>query len=341
MGHVLDTGVRQYGGGFGMSTVLVIVELVGGKLSGVSLELLALARSLISGGTVAVMAPGAEALTAQTLIARGADKGYVSEGADASDYNSDAWVGCAERLARELNPVAILAAHNSTGADLAPRLAFRLRDLGGACATGCIAVEDKNGTLHFTRPCYGGNARETVSYKTGLVVATVRAGIYDALPVDAARHGEIIAMEMPPSRVRVIGRHRDDGSAQRLEDAKVIVAGGRGLNGPEGFKVLEPLAATLGGVVGASRVPCDLGWCSHAMQIGLTGKTVTPELYIAVGISGASHHLAGCGNAKTIVAINTDADAAIFRDARFGVVGDYAKVVPALTAAIRALPVLA
>jgi electron transfer flavoprotein alpha subunit len=124
----------------------------------------------------------------------------------------------------------------------------------------------------------------------------------------------------------------------RLEEATVIVAGGRGLNGAEGFKVLEPLVAALGGAVGASRVPCDLGWCSHAMQIGLTGKTVTPALYIAVGISGASHHLAGCGNAKTIVAINTDKNAAIFRDAKFGVVGDYAKVVPALTAAIRALP---
>ena len=341
MEYVLDTGVRQYDGGCGMSTGLVIAELVGGKLSAGSLELLALARSLFGGGTVAVMAPGADALTAQMLITRGADKIYVSGGSNAADYISDAWVGYAERLARELNPTVILAAHNSTGADLAPRLAFRLRDLGGACATGCIAIEDRNGTLHFTRPCYGGNARETVSYKTGLVVATVRAGIYDALPVNAARHGEIIAMEMPPSRVRVIERHRDDGSAQRLEDAKVIVAGGRGLNGPEGFKVLEPLAATLGGVVGASRVPCDLGWCSHAMQIGLTGKTVTPELYIAVGISGASHHLAGCGNAKTIVAINTDAEAAIFRDAKFGVVGDYAKVVPALTAAIRVLPVLA
>ncbi len=192
--------------------------------------------------------------------------------------------------------------------------------------------------MQFTRPCYGGNARETLSFSTGTVAATVRAGIYDALPADADRQGEIVAVELPSSRVRVLERQRESGGAQRLEDAKVIIAGGRGLNSADGFKLLEPLAGTLGGVVGASRVPCDLGWCSHAMQIGLTGKTVTPELYFAVGISGASHHLAGCGNAKTIVAINTDADAAIFRDAKFGVVGDYAKVVPALTAAIRALP---
>jgi electron transfer flavoprotein alpha subunit len=322
-----------------MKMVMVIVELVGGKPTTTALELIALASVLVGvAGAITVLAPGADAATAQTLIARGADTVYVSEGADAAEYNSDAWIACAERLARELNPAVILTVHNSTGADLAPRLAFRL---GGACATGCIAVEEENGKLHFTRPCYGGNARETVSFKTRLVVATVRAGIYAALPVDASRRGVVITVELPPSRVRVIERHRDDGGAQRLEDAKVIVAGGRGLNGPEGFKVLEPLAATLGGVVGASRVPCDLGWCTHAMQIGLTGKTVTPELYIAVGISGASHHLAGCGNAKTIVAINTDAEAAIFRDAKFGVVGDYAKVVPALTAAVKALPPLA
>ena len=320
-----------------MSGALVILELVGGKPAAIGLALLALARSLSGGGRVAALLPGADESVAQTLIARGADAVYVIDDAAAAEYNSDAWTGCAERLARELNPALILAAHNSTGADLAPRLAFRL-DYG--CATGCVAIDDNHGTLHFTRPCYGGNAREIVSFKSRPAVATVRPGIYDALSVDAMRRGEIIAVALPPSRVRVIERKRDNGGAQRLEDAKVIVAGGRGLNGPEGFKVLEPLAAMLGGVVGASRVPCDLGWCSHAMQIGLTGKTVTPELYIAVGISGASHHLAGCGNAKTIVAINSDADAAIFRDAKFGVIGDYAKVVPALTAAIRALPTI-
>ena len=320
-----------------MNMTLVIVELVNGKPPLVCLELLALARTLCGSGTVAAMALGADAAIAQTLIACGADSVYVSGSAGTAEYDSDSWSASAERLARDLKPAVILAAHNSSGADLAPRLAFRL---GGGCATGCVAVEDRDGALHFTRPCYGGNARESVRFKTSPAVATVRAGIYDALPADAARHGEVTVVELLPSRVRVIERRRDSGGAQRLEDAKVIVAGGRGLNGPQGFEVLEPLAATLGGVVGASRVPCDLGWCSHTMQIGLTGKTVTPELYIAVGISGASHHLAGCGNARTIVAINTDPEAAIFRDARFGVIGDYAKVVPALTAAIRALPPL-
>lgn len=318
-----------------MSGALVILELVGGKPAAVGLELLALARTLAGGGRVAALALGADQRVAQTLIAQGADRVYLSDDPAAAAYNSDAWTGCAAGLAREQNPAVILTAHNSSGADLAPRLAFRL-DYG--CATGCVAIAEHNAALQFTRPCHGGNAREIVSFKNRPAVATVRPGIYRALAADVTRSGEIVAVALPPSRVRVIERKRDSGGAQRLEDAKVIIAGGRGLSGPQGFKVLEPLAAILGGVVGASRVPCDLGWCPHAMQIGLTGKTVTPELYIAVGISGASHHLAGCGNAKTMVAINSDADAAIFREAKFGVVGDYAKVVPALTAAIRALP---
>lgn len=316
--------------------ILVIAETALGKPATATLEHLALARSLAGDGHVLALLLGAERAAAETLIARGADKIVLGTQPVFDSYNSDTWVACAETVAREHTATLVLAAHTPAGADLAPRLAFRLH---GACATACTAIENTDGALLFTRACHGGNVRETLSFKSGVAVATVKAGLHDSLPADASRSGDIITLTAaPPSRIRVIERRREAGGALRLEDARAIVAGGRGLNGPEGFKVLEPLAEVLGGAVGASRVPCDLGWCSHAMQIGLTGKTVTPELYIAVGISGASHHLAGCGNAKTIVAINTDKDAAIFRDAKFGVVGDYAKVVPALTAAIRALP---
>lgn len=318
-----------------MSTVLVIAELAGGRLSSATLENLALARTLSGAGKVIVLLLASDEETAKTLIARGADCVILGDKRLFDGYNSDTWVACAESAAREHKVSLVLMPHTPQGGDLAPRLAFRL---GAGCATGCVRVERQQELLLFTRASHGGNVRETLRFKTDIAVATVRAGVYDALSADAVRSGEIILLkEAPASRIRVLERRKESSEAQRLEDARVIVSGGRGLNGPEGFKVLEPLAAALGGVVGASRVPCDLGWCSHAMQIGLTGKTVTPELYIAVGISGASHHLAGCGNAKTIVAINTDPEAAIFREAKFGVVGDFAKVVPALTAAVKTI----
>ena len=321
-----------------MSSVLVVVELAQGKPAAVSLELLGLARNVAdqTGGAVSALVFSGDPEIAAALIAHGADLVFSVGDPATADYNSDAWLACAERAATGTAASLILAAHTTQGADLAPRLAFRLKS---AVATGCVAVAADGGTLRFTRSCYGGNARETVSFKTLPAVATVRGGCGDAMPADPARRGEIIALDgaMPASRLRVVERRRESGEQARLEDARVVVAGGRGLGGPEGFLVLRELAGALGGVVGASRVPCDLGWCPHSMQIGLTGKTVTPDLYIAIGISGASHHLAGCGGAKNIVAINTDPDAAIFRDARFGIVGDFRKIVPALTAEVRKL----
>jgi len=321
-----------------MSGALVVVELAQGKPAAVSLELLGLARKVAgqTGGAVSALVFSGDPDIAAALIARGADQVFSVGDPAAVEYNSDIWLACAERAATMTAATLILAAHTTKGADLAPRLAFRLKS---AVATGCVAVAADGGALRFTRACYGGNARETVSFKTLPAVATVRGGCGDAVPADPARRGEIIALDgaMPATRLRVVERRRESGEQVRLEDARVVVAGGRGLGGPEGFQVLRELAGALGGAVGASRVPCDLGWCPHSMQIGLTGKTVTPDLYIAVGISGASHHLAGCGGAKTIVAINTDPDAAIFRDARFGIVGDFQNIVPALAAEVRAL----
>jgi electron transfer flavoprotein alpha subunit len=320
-----------------VGNVLVIVELALGRPAAASLELLGLAKSLAAadGGKVSALVFGGEQAIAQTVIAHGADNVLVAGAAGADDYNSDIWLAYAERAVMLSAPAVILATHTSKGADLAPRLAFRLKS---TLATGCVSVVAEGSALHFTRSCYGGNVRETLSFRTLPAVATVRGGVCDALSADAARRGEVMALdgELPASRIRVLERRQDSGEQIRLEDARVIVAGGRGLNGPEGFQVLTILAGALGGVVGASRVPCDLGWCSHSMQIGLTGRTVTPDLYIAVGISGASHHLAGCGGAKTIVAINTDPEAAIFKEARFGVVGDFQQLVPALAAAVKA-----
>jgi electron transfer flavoprotein alpha subunit len=317
--------------------ITVVAELSRGEPTALSRELLGLARGLIDalGGPLSVACPGADGRAAAELIAYGADRVYASGEVSPQDYDSDVWTAWVATATREAQPRAVLIGHTTSGADLAPRLAFRLE---AGVATGCVAISAGGGALHYTRPCYGGNVRETVSFNTPLAVATVRGGCYDALARDPQRTGETVTIGLDSAcSARVLERQRESAGDVRLEDARVVIAGGRGLNGPEGFGVLAELARELDGAVGASRVPCDLGWCPHSMQIGLTGKTVTPELYIAVGISGAGHHMAGCGNARNIVAINTDADAAIYKDARWGVVGDYRKVIPSLVAAIREL----
>lgn len=325
----------------GAACILVITEFAQAGPSQLTCELLGLARGLAraTGGAVSAVALATRTDSiVEELIARGADRVYAMEHAAFGDYHSESWVCAATQVCRQAAPKTVLIGHTTSGADLAPRLAFRL---GAAVATGCVGVSFAAGKLAFTRPCFGGNARETVSFNTAPAVATVRAGCYDALAFDGKRPGEVVRIEPrlgeDTLRVRVIERRRDTDDSARLEEARVVVAGGRGLNGSAGFRLLEQLAAALGGAVGASRVPCDLGWCPRSWQIGLTGRTVRPELYIAVGISGAGHHMAGCGTSKTIVAVNTDPEAAIFKDARFGVVGDYQKFVPAFIDEVRKL----
>ncbi len=322
-----------------MIRVLVIAETMRGRVTVPTCELLGLARSLAgqAGGAVAAALLGSGGV-AEELIARGADTVYVAEHDSLGEYHADAWIPVLTRICRQAASDAVLICHNATGSDLAPRLAFRL---GTAVATGCVEVAVNAGRFVLTRPCYGGNAREVVSFKTMPAIATVRPGCYDVLASDASRKGKMervrAEFDVSAIRTRNVGHTRDAGEGRRLEDAKIIVAGGRGLNGADGFRVLADLAHVLGGAVGASRVPCDLGWCPRSWQIGLTGRTVTPELYIAVGISGAGHHMAGCCNAKAIVAVNTDPEAAIFRDARYGVVGDYQRFIPALISEVEKL----
>ena len=321
--------------------ILVMTELAQAKPNKLTCELLGLARGLAraTGGTVSavVLANDANGV-AEELIARGADRVYAMRHEALADYHSESWACAATQICKQAAPEAVLIGHTTSGADLAPRLGFRL---GGAVATGCVEVSFAAGKFAFTRPCFGGNVRETVSFKIAPAVATVRAGCYEALAFDDKRCGEVVGIEPrlgeEALRVKSIERRHDASDGVRLEDARIVVAGGRGLNGADGFRLLQQLAAALGGAVGASRVPCDLGWCPRSWQIGLTGKTVRPELYIAVGISGAGHHIAGCGSAKVIVAVNTDPEAAIFKDARFGVVGDYRKFVPAFIDEVRKL----
>jgi electron transfer flavoprotein alpha subunit len=320
--------------------VLIVAPSVAKRLPGTVHELLGagLCVSQQKGGrVVAALLGDATAELAEELIARGVDRVHSISGAQLTEGVVEAHLPAMLEVCRQVKPQLVLLAHDPIGAELAPRLAFRL---DGAVASGCIDVSCAEGRIRCTRPCYGGIARAVDAFSLTPVVATIRAGVFEPAPRQSGRQGEIVTVvadSEPTTRTRVLERKLEAAEGVRLEDARVIVAGGRGLEGPEGFRVLEELARALNAAVGASRVPCDLGWCPHSWQIGLTGKTVTPELYIAVGISGAGHHMAGCGNAKAIVAINIDPEAAIFQDARFGAVGDYREIVPALAAEVRKL----
>ncbi|MFB3053618.1 MAG: electron transfer flavoprotein subunit alpha/FixB family protein, partial [Dehalococcoidia bacterium] len=195
--------------------------------------------------------------------------------------------------------------------------------------------------LQASRSCYGGSARARYTINGMPQIATLRAKVFDPPERDDSRQAEVAKQSADVSadviRTRIVSRRKEEVEGVRLEDAPVVVSGGRGLGGPEGFQPLEELAGILGGAVGATRAVCDMGWYPVAAQVGLTGKVVTPDLYIAVGISGASQHMAGISQVKNIVAINKDAEANIFQAARFGVVGDWKEVIPAFTEMVREL----
>ncbi|HJM89272.1 MAG TPA: electron transfer flavoprotein subunit alpha/FixB family protein [Dehalococcoidia bacterium] len=318
--------------------ILVIGEIEGGAPSSVTAELLGAATRLADGGTVSVALLGAAANdAAAAAFAAGADKAFVGADAAYDEFQPDQWLAAAQAAVEQASPSAVLLGQSGAGRDLAPRLAFRLDT---AVAMDCVAVEAAGDSITATRPCYGGNAQATYSFATSPAIATVRAKSQEPLePGDSS--GETV--ELPgvgESRGEIVGREQAVSEGLQLQDATIVVSGGRGLGSAEGFEIAEELAATLGSdrtAVGASRAACDLGWYPVSQQVGLTGKVVTPDLYIAVGISGASQHMAGCSGSKAIVAINRDEEANIFQSARFGVVADYKAVLPPLIAAIKAL----
>ena len=323
--------------------VMVYGEVAEGKLTAIATELLGCGRKLADdlGEELSAVLIGSNVSSlAQEVIAFGADKVFVVEDPLLKDYQTDSYVSVAEKVVKQVMPQILLLGQTSTGRDLAPRLAFRLET---TVAMDCIelAIDPESKKLMQTKPVYGGNAQAIFITDSYPQMATARTKAMSPLERDDSRKGEVIAIEsgLDPSTIRtkVLEKVVEEVEGIKLEDASIVVAGGRGIGDAEGFKQLEELAKLLKGAVGASRPPCDNGWVPDTHQVGLTGKIVAPDLYIAVAISGSSQHMSGCSGSKNIIAINKDPEANIFREAAFGVVGDWKKVLPALTNKVKEL----
>ena len=324
--------------------VLVCGELAEGKLASITTELLGCGRKLadeLKETLSCLLASDTVGDASKEAIAFGADKVYVVEHPSLKEYEADSYIQAAEKSAKDISPRIILIGQTSVGRDLAPRFAFRL---GTSLTTDCLDLRIDPGTklLIQTRPVYGGNAQAVFTSESMPQMVTVRAKAMSPLERDDSRKGEVIPtkVDIDASKVRtkVLETVKEEAIGIKLEDAPVIVSGGRGMGGPQPFQtVLKELADLLHGAVGASRPPADNGWVPEHLHIGLTGKIVAPDIYIAVAISGASQHTAGCSGSKHIIAINKDPEANIFREAEFGVVGKYEEVLPALTNKLKEL----
>ncbi|HBT48370.1 MAG: Electron transfer flavoprotein alpha-subunit [Caldanaerobacter subterraneus] len=316
--------------------IWVFVEQREQKLMGVSLEILGEARRLADkkGVKACAVLVGYEVKgLAEELIKYGADVVYVIDHPLLKNYTTDAYTKVICDLANSLKPEVILYGATYIGRDLAPRIAARMQT---GLTADCTALDiDENGLLLQIRPAFGGNLIATIICpERRPQMATIRPGVMKKALMDEGRRGEVIeikpVIEEKDIRTEIISIIKEARQKVNLEEADIIVSGGRGVGGPEGFKLIEELAEVLGGVVGASRAAVEAGWISSDHQVGQTGKTVRPKLYIACGISGAIQHIAGMGGAKTIVAINKNPDAPIFKIADYGIVGDLFKVIPAL-----------
>ncbi len=324
--------------------VIVYGELINGKLLSITTELLGGGRNLATAlkeDLSCVLLADTVGETPKEAIAFGTDKVYIVEDPSLKEYQADTYIQVVEKLAKEISPRIILMGQTSIGRDLAPRLAFRL---GTGLSTDCVdlSIDSETKLLLQTKPVYGGNAQAIFTCESMPQIATVRPKTMSPIERDNSRKGEVIPIkveiDMSTIRTKVIEKVKEEVAGIKLEDAPTIVSGGRGIGGPEPFKTtLKELADVLHGAVGASRPPVDNGWIPEAMHVGLTGKIVAPDIYIAIAISGASQHIAGCSGSKTIIAINKDPEANIFKEANFGVVGRYEEVVPAFTKKLKEL----
>ncbi len=324
-----------------MPGVLVLATLADGALSRSSLELVAGARAVdaaLGTGVAAALLGRGPALqaAAEALHQHGVAAVYRVDDPVLDVGQSDAFLSAAEQVARRVAPDVVLVSADTVGREVAPRLAHRL---GAGLVTECVELAADSGAVVARRQTYGGRALATYVVRRHPAVLSVKPRVLD-VPEPAPVHGTVEDIPAAIDPARLAARVREvvkEKSEVGLEDAPIVVGGGRGLGGPEGFASIGALAEALGGAVGSSRPPADAGWVPISWQIGQTGKTIRPALYIAVGISGATQHVAGMAGSRTIVAINRDPEAPIFGVAHLGIVGDYREVLPPLIARIKEL----
>lgn len=324
--------------------VWVYIEIADGKPRNVGLELLGEGRKLADqmGQKLAgiLIGDGVENV-AKEIIAAGADQVYLVEAPELAHYSTDGYAAVCTELIRTYKPSVILLGATNDGRDLGPRVACRIGTGLTADCTG-LGIDPETGLVAWTRPAFGGNIMATILCPEHRPqMGTVRPSVFKRPVMDDTRNGEIIRVkshvQAADIRTKLIEILRVCTTSCNLEEAEIIVSGGRGMGSPENFALIEELAAVLGGTVGASRAAVDAGWKPHMHQVGQTGKTVGPKVYFACGISGAIQHLAGMSSSDIIIAINKDPDAPIFAMADFGLVGDVLEVLPILTAELKKL----
>ncbi|WP_010678351.1 electron transfer flavoprotein subunit alpha/FixB family protein [Bacillus timonensis] len=319
--------------------VVVLGEVRDGALRNVSFEAIAAGNTVAEGGeVVAVLVGESVSSLANELTQYGADRVVTVEDPKLASYTPDGFSQAVLAVIEAESPEALVFGHTALGKDLSPKIAGKLNT---GLVSDVTAIEIAGGNIVFTRPIYSGKAFEKKIVTDGLIFATVRPNNIAPLEKDESRTGEITSLSVDIKDLRTIVKEvvRKATEGVDLSEAKVVIAGGRGVKSADGFEPLKELATVLGGAIGASRGACDADYCDYSLQIGQTGKVVTPDLYIACGISGAIQHLAGMSNSKVIVAINKDPEANIFKVADYGIVGDLFEVVPMLTEEFKKLKV--
>ena len=312
--------------------VLVFGEMDGEKLSSVTAQVMRIGKTLSSdlNEELYLLLLGSNAQGAEQGYGYGADKVFAGTDPLLENYLTDTYLQAMEQAVAELNPSIILFAHNDKGLDLAPRLAFRLKT---GVAVDCVNMKIDGGVMVTVKPVFGGKAHaDANSAESRPQIASVREGAFDPADYDGSKTGEVsnLALSIDESKVktRFVKKEKDESLALalKLASANVVVSGGRGLKKQEGVDLIQATADLFDGAIAGSRPAVDNGWIPNALQIGLTGKKVNPQIYMAVGISGVLQHMAGCSKSKTIVAINSDEAAPIFKMSHYGVVADYKEV---------------